>query len=81
LSTSLKELTIDWKAVGRRVRTLRGFDTKQADYAELLGVSQSHMSAIEHGQKEASATILLRIAKNHGKTLEWLLIGTGEKIK
>ena len=63
------------------MRTLRGFDTKQADYAELFGVSQSHMSAIEHGQKEPSATILFRIAKHHGKTLEWLLTGMGEKIR
>jgi transcriptional regulator with XRE-family HTH domain len=68
----------DWKAVGRRVRELRGFDTNQADLADMIGVAQSHVSAIERGQKEPSATILLRIAKRYGKTLEWLLTGVGK---
>ena len=78
MSTPLKELTVDWKAVGRRVRELRGFDTNQADLADMIGVAQSHVSAIERGQKEPSATILLRIAKRYGKTLEWLLTGVGK---
>lgn len=70
-----KHLTVEWKAVGRRIRELRGFDTNQAELAETLGIAQSYLSAIERGQKEPSATILFRIAKHYGKTIEWLLIG------
>lgn len=75
MSRALKQLTIDWKAVGRRVRELRGFDTKQSELADAIGVAQSHISAIEHGQKEPSATILIRIARRYGKTVDWLMTG------
>jgi transcriptional regulator with XRE-family HTH domain len=75
VSIPIKELSVDWKAVGRRIRELRGFDTNQAELADLIGVAQSHVSAIERGQKEPSATILLRIARKYGKTIEWLMTG------
>jgi transcriptional regulator with XRE-family HTH domain len=78
---ALKELTIDWKIVGGRIRELRGFDTNQAELADSIGVAQSHISAIESSQKEPSATILLRIARRYGKTVDWLLTGSGEKIR
>jgi transcriptional regulator with XRE-family HTH domain len=68
-------LAIDWKTVGRRIRELRGFDTKQAELAEAVGVAQSHISAIERGQTEPGATVILRIAKVYGKSIEWLLTG------
>jgi transcriptional regulator with XRE-family HTH domain len=72
---SLAKLTIDWKQVGRRIRELRGFDTNQADLATKIGIAQSYLSAIERGLKEPSATILFRIAKAYGKSIEWLLTG------
>ena len=73
--SSKKLLTLDLKAVGKRIRELRGFETKQEELAESLGIAQSYLSAIERGQKEPSATILFRIAKLYGKTMEWLLTG------
>ena len=73
-----KPLTVDWKAVGRRIRELRGFDTTQAELAEAIGIAQSYLSAVERGQKEPSATILFRIARLYRKTLEWLLTGSVE---
>jgi len=81
MSRALKELTIDWKAVGRRIRELRGFDTNQAELADAIGVAQSHVSAIERGLKEPSATILLKIARQYGKTVDWLLTGAGDKTR
>ncbi len=77
MSRAIKTLTIDLKAVGRRIRELRGFDTKQSDLAKLIGVAQSHISAVERGQKEPSATILLRIGQLYGKSVDWLLTGLG----
>jgi transcriptional regulator with XRE-family HTH domain len=77
---SKKQLVIDWKTVGRRIRELRGFDRKQSDIAEAIGVAQSHISAIERGQKEAGVLLLFRIARYYGKTIEWLLTGSDPKV-
>jgi transcriptional regulator with XRE-family HTH domain len=78
MSTSKRQehIVIDWKSVGRRIRELRGFDTKQSDIAEAIGVAQSHISAIEHGQGEIGALILLRLSRHYGRSIEWLLTGT-----
>jgi transcriptional regulator with XRE-family HTH domain len=74
---SQETVVIDWKAVGRRIRELRGLDSKQSDIAKAIGVAQSHISAIEHGQREIGALILLRLAKHYRKNIEWLLTGIG----
>lgn len=68
---------IQWKLVGRRVRELRGFDITQEEFARRIGVSQGYLSAIERGKKEVGAQILLRISREFGKSLEWLLVGEG----
>lgn len=66
---------IDWKAVGRRVRELRGFDTKQADFAGELGISQGQLSRYEKGKSEIGAEVLLRISQHSGRSMEWVLTG------
>jgi transcriptional regulator with XRE-family HTH domain len=66
---------VDWKAVGRRIRELRGFDMTQQVFANHIGVSQNYLSAMEHGKVEIGAEILLRISVQSGKSLEWLLTG------
>jgi transcriptional regulator with XRE-family HTH domain len=77
-SKSVQSLTVDWKAVGRRIRELRGFEVKQAEFAEMIGIGQSHISAIERGVKEPGAVVLYRIGRLYGKTVEWLLTGKDE---
>ena len=72
-----KASTIDWIAVGRRIRSLRGFDMTQADFASRIGVSQSYLSAVEHGRNEAGAAVLLAISRECGRSIEWLLTGEG----
>lgn len=67
--------SIDWHAVGRRLRELRGFDLTQAEVAKRIGVSQGYLSSVERGEHEIAAEILLRIAKEFGKSLEWILTG------
>lgn len=71
----LKKLEIDWKAVGRRVRAIRGFEVNQAQFALDVGVSQGQLSRYEQGSSEISAAVLLRLARKSGKTIEWLLTG------
>ena len=67
--------SIQWKSVGRRIRELRGFDINQEDFARRIGVSQGYLSSMERGEKEIGAQILLRISREFGKPLEWLLTG------
>jgi len=66
---------VDWKAVGRRIRELRGLYTKQKDFAKSVAISQNYLSVIEHGKTEVGAAVLLRISRVGGKSLEWLLTG------
>jgi transcriptional regulator with XRE-family HTH domain len=66
---------VDWIAVGQRIRELRGFNMTQEHLAARIGVSQGHLSYMERGEKEIGAEILLRISREFGKSLEWLLVG------
>ena len=52
------EHEIDWKAVGRRIRELRGFDLTQSEFAVRVRVSQNYLSTMEHGKVEIGAAIL-----------------------
>ena len=70
-----KRDAIDWKLVGRRIRELRGFYVTQEEFARRIGVSQGYLSAMERGAKEIGARILLRISREFGKSIEWLLTG------
>ena len=65
----------DWRAVGRRIRELRGFDMTQTEVAHRIGVTQGHLSALERGDKEAGAAVLLAISREFGKSVDWLLTG------
>jgi len=79
IRTRPENFVVDWQAVGRRIRELRGFDTKQSELAKAIGVAQSFVSSMERGQTEIGAVVLYKIARKYGKTIEWLLIG-GDKI-
>ena len=68
---------IDLRAIGRRIRELRGFDMTQADFAHRIGVTQGYLSALENGEKEPGSAVLLAIRQEFGKSVDWLL--TGEK--
>ena len=71
-----KESSVDWKEVGQRIRELRGFYVTQEEFARRIGISQSHLSTLEHGDAEPGAEIMLRISREFGKSIEWLLTGT-----
>jgi len=66
---------IDWKAVGRRLRGLRGFDVGQAEFARQIGISQGQLSRYEKGKSEIGAEVLLRISQHSGRSMEWVLTG------
>ena len=68
-------IPVDWETVGRRIRQLRGFDVTQAELASRVGISQAYLSSIERGKFEVGAAVLLRIAREFDKSMEWLLTG------
>jgi transcriptional regulator with XRE-family HTH domain len=51
----------------------------QAEFARRVGVSQSYLSALERGDKEPGAGVLLAIGQEFGKSVDWLLTGDTEK--
>ena len=73
--SKVKHVSVDWIAVGRRIREMRGFDMTQQDFAKRIGISQNYLSTMEHGKVEIGAEILLRISREFGKSIEWLLMG------
>jgi transcriptional regulator with XRE-family HTH domain len=73
--SELKPPAIDWRAVGRRLRELRGFEVRQATLARDLGVSQAQLSRYEKGKSEIGGEVLLRISRRFGKSMEWVLKG------
>jgi transcriptional regulator with XRE-family HTH domain len=66
---------LDMRAIGRRIRELRGFDMTQAEFARRIGVSQGYLSALERGEKEPGATVLVSIQKEFRRSVDWLLTG------
>jgi transcriptional regulator with XRE-family HTH domain len=49
----------------------------QEEFAQRIGISQGYVSSMERGEKEVGIEILLKISREYGKSLEWLLLGTG----
>jgi transcriptional regulator with XRE-family HTH domain len=72
-----KHVSVDWVAVGRRIREVRGFDMTQEEFAGRIGISQNYLSTMEHGKVEIGAEILLRISREFAQSVEWLLTGEG----
>ena len=49
----------------------------QEEFAQRIGISQGYVSSMERGEKEVGIEILLKISREYGKSLEWLLLGNG----
>jgi transcriptional regulator with XRE-family HTH domain len=47
----------------------------QAEFARRIHVAQSYLSALERGEKEPGAAVLLAISREFGKSVDWLLTG------
>jgi transcriptional regulator with XRE-family HTH domain len=61
--------------VGRRIRELRGFDMTQEEFARRIGISQNYLSTMERGNVQIGSEILLKMGREFGKSMEWLLTG------
>jgi transcriptional regulator with XRE-family HTH domain len=76
---SRQRARLDLRAIGRRIRELRGFDMTQDEFARRIGVTQSHLSALERGDSEPGASVLLAISREFAKSVDWLLTGEEKK--
>jgi transcriptional regulator with XRE-family HTH domain len=72
---SREKARLDLRAIGRRIRELRGFDMTQDEFSRRIGITQSHLSALERGDSEPGASVLLVISRQFGKSVDWLLTG------
>jgi transcriptional regulator with XRE-family HTH domain len=67
------------KALGRRLRELRGFELTQEEFANELGISQSQLSKYERGVTAPPADVLFLVKKRFQVSIDWVLTGDGEK--
>ena len=70
-----EEVRLDLKAIGRRVREIRGFDLKQTEFAKILGIGQTQLSKYERGKSAPTAEILLKLKSFSKKSTDWILTG------
>jgi transcriptional regulator with XRE-family HTH domain len=73
-----KKVAVDLKAIGRRIREIRGFDLTQAEFARMLGIGQSQLSKYELGQSAPTMQILLKLKAYSGRSVDWILTGKSE---
>jgi transcriptional regulator with XRE-family HTH domain len=70
-----EEVAVSMKALGRRIRHLRGFEVTQDEFAKKLGISQSQLSKYERGIVAPPADVLMRIKEEFRVSIDWLLNG------
>lgn len=71
----LKQVSADPKAIGRRIREIRGFDLTQGEFGRILGITQAQLSKYELGLSAPTPAMLLRLKAYSGKTIDWILAG------
>ncbi len=65
---------IDLRAIGRRIRQLRGRAT-QEEFARALRISQAQLSKYELGQSAPPLGVLAKLAKESGRSVDWIITG------
>ena len=78
---SPKRAAADLKAIGRRIREIRGFDQTQGDFGRTLGITQAQLSKYELGLSAPTPDILLKLKAYSGKTVDWILAGEEPRAK
>ena len=76
-SRAHKKVVIDLRAIGRRIREIRGFDLTQQEFAQQLGIGQTQLSKYENGQSAPTVELLLQLRALSGRTIDWILTGEG----
>ena len=70
-----KYVVPDLKAIGRRIREIRGFDFNQRDFGKLLGIGQTQLSKYEKGQSVPTLELLLKLKAHSRRSIDWIVTG------
>jgi transcriptional regulator with XRE-family HTH domain len=65
----------DLKAIGRRIREIRGFDLTQAAFGKVLGIGQGQLSKLELGESAPTLELLLRLRAFSARSIDWIVTG------
>ena len=65
---------LDLKAIGLRIRKLRGTHL-QEDLAAYLGISQGQLSKIEGGRIAPTLETVSRLAEKYRTSIDWIVHG------
>jgi transcriptional regulator with XRE-family HTH domain len=71
----LTSVTPDLRAIGRRIRQIRGFEMHQVELAEILGITQAQLSKYERGRNAPTLELLLKLKHFSGKSIDWIVSG------
>ena len=71
----------DLKAIGRRIREIRGFDLTQVAFGKLLGIGQGQLSKLELGESAPTLEVLRRVRTFSGKSIDWIVTGEEESVE
>jgi transcriptional regulator with XRE-family HTH domain len=64
--------------IGNQIKKIREFfDLSQVNFARELGITQAHVSKIEHGLEKPSEQLLLALSWRYGIRKEWIVYGDG----
>jgi transcriptional regulator with XRE-family HTH domain len=70
-----KRVEPNLKAIGRRIREIRGFDLSQGEFGRILGIGQAQVAKYEKGQSAPTVVLLLRLKAHSGRSIDWILSG------
>lgn len=63
------------KAIGRRIREIRGFEVTQTKFGQALGIGQTQLSRYELGINLPTTEVLLKLRAYSGRSIDWILTG------
>ncbi len=66
---------LDLRAIGRRIREIRGFDLTQAQFGKIFQLGQTQLSKYEQGLSVPTVDFLLQLKAYSGKSIDWILTG------
>jgi len=76
MGRKLLDSSVDYRAIGTRIKMLRlRHAIAQTECAERLGISQTHLSNIEHGRAGITLQILCRLCDILQTGLDYLVRG------
>ncbi len=66
---------LDLRAIGRRIRQIRGADMNQTQFGTMCGIGQGQLSKYELGLSVPTLDFLLKLKAYSGRSLDWIVSG------